>query len=398
MRPPEAGTSIPSDKEEQMSTLQTSTPHPARSSLLSGLLVQEVMHRGVLTAPLTTPLSAVARMMARYRVHCIVALAERPYDQGPRVWKLVSDLDLIRAAASADIDDRTAGGSATGEVLTVEPTDSLRHAAELMSEQGVSHVIVVDPSTDRPVGVLSTLDVASALAGEQPREQGGASHVVELMTRNVLTVGPDRPLKEVALLLAEHGFSGVPVVENGRVLGVVSEADIVAKERGPAPRRGRLAQLLRRPKHVDWDRVLARTAGEAMTTPAITIESWRSAADAAALMLDRDVERLPVLKDDRLVGIITRADLVRAFARTDEELEHDVREDVMLRTFWVPPGEIEIEVRNGEVTLRGTVDSDVGAELLPEAVQRVPGVVAVHADLKVRADPERGHLEWLSPR
>ena len=96
-------------------------------------------------------------------------------------------------------------------------------------------MIVVDPLTDRPVGVLSTLDVAAILTGEEPRDRGGAYHVAQLMTTNVLTVEPDTPLKEVAQLLSEHGVSGVPVVQKGRVVGVVLETDIVVKERCPTP-------------------------------------------------------------------------------------------------------------------------------------------------------------------
>ena len=120
---------------------------------------------------------------------------------------------------------------------------------------------------------------------------------------------------------------------------------------------------------------------EAMTAPAITIESWRTASDAAGLMLDRRVHRVPVLEDGKLVGIVTRADLVSAFARPDEEIALDIRDDVLLRTFWITPGDVDFTVRNGEVTLRGTVESDLLTQLLPEAVQRVPGVVRVKSRL-----------------
>lgn len=360
------------------------------------------MHRGVLTVPLTAPLATVARMMAQYRVHCVVAMGETPYKRNgsARVWGLISDLDLTRIGGVEGIDDRTAGGSATTEVVTVEPSDTVHHAAILMDEHGVSHLIVVDPVSDRPVGVISTLDVAAVLAGVRPSNQDGAYHVAQLMTTNLLTVGPATPLKEVAQLLAEQCISGVPVVEDGRLLGVVSEADIVAKERGPAPKRGRLAEWLSRgTKRADRDRLAARTAAEAMTSPAITIESWRTAADAAALLLDRDVERLPVTKDGKLVGIVTRADLVRAFSRSDAEIEHDIREDVVLRTFWVPGGEVEIEVRDGEVTLLGTVESELAVELLPEAIQRVPGVVAVRSELRARLGADGSNrFERLAPR
>ena len=207
------------------------------------------------------------------------------------------------------------------------------------------------------------------------------------MTTNVLTVDPDAPLKEVAQLLSEHGISGVPVVEREKVLGVVSETDIVAKERGPVARRGRIAGwFARRPALADQERFVARTAGDAMTSPAITIDSWQSTAVAAAMMLENGVDRLPVLKTNKLVGIVTRADLVRAFSRTDEEIERDIRDDVLLRTYWIPEGRVAVTVRDGEVTLTGTVESDLITEFLPESIQRVPGVVAVQSQLRVRPE------------
>jgi CBS domain-containing protein len=345
--------------------------------------VGEAMHRGVLAVPLAAPLSEVAETMAKHRVHCIVALGESHNGRAGRVWGLVSDLELTRIACTEGLQGRTAGGSATTEVVTVEPADTVHHAAELMAKHGVSHVIVVDPLMDRPVGVLSTLDVAQVLTEGVPRPRGNAYYVAQLMTPDVLGVQPDTPLKEVAQLLSDRGISGVPVVEGETVLGVVSQTDIVAKERAPATKRGRFARwLARSPRPAERDRYEARTAGEVMTSPAITIESWRTVADAAAVMLNRDVDRLPVLTEGKLVGIITRADLVGAFSRSDKEIERDIREEVVLRSFWIPEGDIEIRVRGGEVTLAGIVESELLAELLPEAIRGVPGVVGVRSKLK----------------
>jgi CBS domain-containing protein len=348
--------------------------------------VGEAMHRGVLAVPLTAPLSQVAAEMAKHRVHCIVAFGERDDGSTGRVWGLVSDLELTRIACTEGLQGRTAGGSATTEVVTVAPADTVHHAAELMAEHGVSHVIVVDPLMDRPVGVLSTLDVAAVLTEGLPRPRGHAYYVAQLMTPNVLTVQPDTPLRDVARLLSDRGISGVPVVERNRVLGVVSQTDIVAKERGPARKRGRLATWFARPpKAVERDRLEARKAGEAMTSPAITIESWQTVANAAVVMLNRDIDRLPVLQDDELVGIITRADLVGAFSRSDVEIEREIREEVVLHSFWIPDGDIEIKVREGEVKLTGTVESELVAERLPDAIRRVPGVVNVRSKLSVAA-------------
>lgn len=201
--------------------------------------------------------------------------------------------------------------------------------------------------------------------------------VEELMSRNVVTVGPDTPLKDVAVLLTEHRIGGVPVVEGGRVTGVVSETDIVAKE------RGRLAS--RRLRHRRDDKRTARTAGEAMTAPPVTVDSWRSTAGAAAIMLEHDVNRLPVVDDTgRLIGIVTRADLVRAFARSDAEIEREIRDEVLRRSYWLDQSALTMNVEGGEVVISGEVDSEAVAETLPISIERVPGVVSVDANLNWR--------------
>ena len=358
----------------------------------------EAMHRGVLSVPLETPLTKVAQMMSRFGVHCVVALDQRGEYQA-RLWGLIPAAQLVRIATKDELENRTAGASATQGVVTVGPADSVFDAARLMTDNDVDHVIVVDPVSNRPVGVLSTLDVTRVLAGEPTRTPRGAYHVAQVMTRNVLTVSPNTPLRDVARLMSDNGISGVPVVEDGSVVGVVSESDIIAKERGPVIPRNRLSSWFTRgPRPADTDRLEARTADEAMTAPAITIESWRTTADAAALMLDHRVHRLPVLKEDKLVGIVTRADLVSAFARSDEEIALDIREDILLRSFWITPGDVDVVVRRGEVVLTGTVESELLAQLLPEAVQRVPGVVRVQAKLGARMSAEPPPFEQVLPR
>ena len=131
-------------------------------------------------------------------------------------------------------------------------------------------------------------------------------------------------------------------------------------------------------------RLAALSVGEAMTAPAITIEPWRSAASAAALLTKQGIKRLPVLDAGKLVGIVTRTDLVRAFARGDAEIEHEIRDRVVVREFWQSPDDVAVSVEGGHVTLGGTVDNRVVAEGLPEEVQRVPGVVAVNSTLESR--------------
>jgi CBS domain-containing protein len=382
-----------------MTTSLSAPSRRAGETRLHQVSAGEAMHRGVLCVPLHTPLTKVAQMIARYNVHCVVALDERGEYQ-TRVWGLIPASELVRISTIDELENRTAGASATSGVVTVEPADSVYEAARLMGENDVDHVIVVDPVSNRPVGILSTLDVAHVLAGEPTRPLRGAYHVAQVMTRNVITVAPETPLRDVARLLTDHGISGVPVVEEGHVLGIVSEADIVAKERGPVVSHGRLASwFARAPKRADVERFEARTAADAMTSPAITIESWRTSADAAALMLDRRVHRLPVLKKGKLVGIVSRADLVGAFARSDEEIAVDIREDVLLHSFWIGPEDVQVSVRNGEVSLTGTVDSELFARLVPETVQLVPGVVRVTPKLTVEPrDAEPAYFEHLFPK
>jgi CBS domain-containing protein len=137
--------------------IATSTPTP-----LDTIAVREAMHPGVLTCPPDAPLRTVAQIMARYRIHCVVVwgdLDELGLDGN--VWGVVSDLDLVGAAD--DLDGRTAASAAATEIVTVAPAASLAEAARLLTEHAVTHLVVVDPRSDRPVGVLSTLDVARAL-------------------------------------------------------------------------------------------------------------------------------------------------------------------------------------------------------------------------------------------
>jgi len=211
--------------------------------------------------------------------------------------------------------------------------------------------------------------------------------VEHLMTRDVVTVSPETPLKEVAAILADRGISGLPVCgAGGEVLGVVSEADILHKERGLPRGRASVFDWLFARSDEDANKLAARTAGEAMTAPAITIDAGRPVAEAAALMLDRGINRLPVVHAGELVGIVTRADLVRAFRRSDEEIAREIREDVLVHTLWIAPAELAITVEDGEVTLTGTLDTRTEAELAAAYVRRVPGVVAVHDQLGWKVD------------
>ena len=183
--------------------------------------------------------------------------------------------------------------------------------------------------------------------------------VRDVMTTAVLSVRPDAPLKDVARLLVDHGISGVPVVNaEGVVLGIVSEADFLIKEQGAEQVRHRpLARLFgeSRESRTQLAKLEAATAAAAMTSPALTIEPSRPMSEAAAIMTTRGVNRLPVVADGVLVGIVTRADLVRAYVRTDDELAATIRDDVLLRILWLDPAAFSVEVRNGIASVKGQV-------------------------------------------
>ena len=204
--------------------------------------------------------------------------------------------------------------------------------------------------------------------------------VQDLMTRELVTVSPEESLKETARLLVEHGISGIPVVaEDGAVLGVVTEEEILIKEHGDVHEPGLVEGLLHRAeREAEKAKAGAITAAEAMSPAPPAIEVWHSVSFAASEMLAGGSERLLVMQRGELIGIVTRSDLVRAFARADAEIAREIRESMGDLT--VPAG-IDVDVRDGEVVLQGKVASRVDAESLAGMVRRTPGVVAVHADL-----------------
>jgi CBS domain-containing protein len=207
--------------------------------------------------------------------------------------------------------------------------------------------------------------------------------VQDIMTTDVVTARPDTSLKEVARMLVERGISGMPIVDNdGSVFGVISESDVIAKER-PAPDDGSaMARLMRRIDIEEQVRHEARTAGDAMSSPPITVQAYWTIPGAAALMREHAINRLPVVRQGRLIGIVTRADLVRAFARSDEEIAGEIRAQVALQDgLWNGDGAVEVDVQDGETTLSGSVRRRIDAEVLPKLVAGVPGVVGVHSKL-----------------
>lgn len=206
--------------------------------------------------------------------------------------------------------------------------------------------------------------------------------VSDVMTRDVITVPRSASLKEAAAVLVQRGISGVPVVDDGKVVGVFSERDLLFKEQGKPDGAHWLTWLTDPLAVADRPKLEARQVGEAMTTPAVTIDAAADVAGAARLMLSTGVSRLPVLREGYLVGIVTRADLVRAFVRSDKEIAREINEDIVGRKLWLDQSGLEIAVRDGNVSISGPLTDTVEPEMLTRLIAEVPGVVSVHTELQ----------------
>lgn len=206
--------------------------------------------------------------------------------------------------------------------------------------------------------------------------------VRNVMTKDIVTVGPKTSLKTLATLFRRSDISGVPVVEDDRVVGIVSETDLVRKEEAPLEERSGVRRLLRRPAP-DEKLLTAGNVSGVMTSPVVVVESWMSVAAAAYRMVEHKVNRLPVVENEKLVGIVTRADLVSAFARTDGAILGELRTEV-LPSLGLSPNDVSITVDRGWVTLSGEVDDARDARSLEHATRCVIGVVDVISDLGVR--------------
>jgi CBS domain-containing protein len=137
--------------------------------------VGDAMSRGVISVPPETPLRVVARMMATFRVHAVFVFEHVDEDdEAQRLWAVVSDLDLA-AATQLDLDTLTAGATAVTPLVTVAENRPIRDAAGLMAQHGIAHLAVTDARTRRPIGVISTLDIAQAVAADHGLRETFAS-------------------------------------------------------------------------------------------------------------------------------------------------------------------------------------------------------------------------------
>ncbi|WP_431775556.1 CBS domain-containing protein [Streptomyces cucumeris] len=201
--------------------------------------------------------------------------------------------------------------------------------------------------------------------------------VGDLMTRPVVKAPRDLPFKELVELLTEHDVTAVPVVDRAdHPVGVVSEADLLRKSAGEADPSGRLPV----PHLEAWERAKARgaRAEELMSSPVVCARPEWSVVEAARVMSDRRIKRLPVVDEtDALLGIVSRGDLLRVFLRRDDAIQDEIERDLLRRTLRLAPSAVSVEVCRGEVTLDGSVEDRSLIPVIVRLCRSVDGVVSV---------------------
>ena len=212
--------------------------------------------------------------------------------------------------------------------------------------------------------------------------------VEDVMTSEVVSVNMNTPFKDVAEVLIAHGVSAVPVVDDeDHVMGVISELDLLRKEEfkeqyyGESyqpPLRTRLRQRLSQDRRGGERKAHGGTAGDLMTVPAVTIEPTVSLVMAIRRMNDQGVKRMPVVTSEgRLVGVVSRADLLKVFIRTDEDIAREIREEVLGRDLWMDTSAVKVAVEHGIVTLTGHMERRSEAGIAARMAGRVNGVIDV---------------------
>jgi CBS domain-containing protein len=204
------------------------------------------------------------------------------------------------------------------------------------------------------------------------------STVRDVMTHQVITVDRSTSYKAIVRVLLEHEISAVPVLgEADRVEGIVSEADLIEKESLQTDDQRESWKLLARRAHAR-DRAHAGSAGELMTSPAVTVTPGTALASAARLMRKHAVKRLPVVDSTgRLVGIVSRSDLLTPYLRPDIDIHNEILREVLTRAMSVDSLTIDVRVRDGVVTLTGQMETEDVARDTARLTRGLDGVVEV---------------------
>jgi CBS-domain-containing membrane protein len=204
--------------------------------------------------------------------------------------------------------------------------------------------------------------------------------VKDVMTANVITVEEDTPFEVIAAALRTHRVSAFPVLDRAdQVVGVVSESDLLAKlalgMQDDATVPGMITGILRRQQ---LEKAHAVTAAELMTSPAYTVLPEDTVEMAARIMYLRNVKRLPVVDSGgRLAGIVSRADVLAVYSRTDADIAEDIRTGILSTETPADPGTLDVSVKAGVATIVGRTQTREQAHALIGRARHVQGVVAV---------------------
>lgn len=218
--------------------------------------------------------------------------------------------------------------------------------------------------------------------------------VESVMSRDVVTAAPETSFKELTRLLSEHNISGIPIVDDERkLLGIVTEADLLwtEKEREPKRRSRFLEWFIDRKRLAQIEKLASDfRAGDLMTREVVTVEPQTPVREAVLRLLEAGVKRLPVLDPEgRIVGIVSRTDLLSPFLRTDEDIRKEILEDVILGVMWLGPATFNVSVKQGVVRLRGQLEFRGTKEILVHLVNLVDGVVGVVDELTFRQEDRK---------
>lgn len=217
----------------------------------------------------------------------------------------------------------------------------------------------------------------------------------DIMTAPVVTVRPDTRVEEVAQILLERRISGVPVVDDhGTLVGIVSEGDLMRRpELGTERQRGWWLRFFgdERARAEEYARAHGSRAEQVMTRNVVTVSDETSVAEIARLLEEHHIKRVPVVRAGRVVGIVSRANLLHGLAAQPDPVpparpmdDRSLREAVLQaleRDGWTAHGRLNVIVRNGVVELWGLVDSDEARRAIRVATENVPGVTAVKDNL-----------------
>lgn len=219
--------------------------------------------------------------------------------------------------------------------------------------------------------------------------------VRDLMTANVRTVGADASLKEAARRMVESSVSGLPVVDDeGLLVGIITESDFVGAEASRrSMSRPRLLRFLDRPGEIPSQE---RSVGDVMTTNVVVVGPNSDHTEAARLMQKHKVKRLPVTEGDHVVGVISRADLIKAFARSDDLILAEIKDHVLARVLWIDPARVTVGSVDGNVSLSGRLETKSDAQLLVELTKRLDGVASVADTLGWEVDNTRTDMTGAS--